>query len=102
MGTDLRSRVPLLSVLRQNLPESALLAGPKDEAGRDTLYTNGQCLSPLQRSRGSPGPGRVPNRRGPHALWAQMAEPPDPLLSCLRTARARLLASVVFCPGGTL
>jgi hypothetical protein len=43
-----------------------------------------------------------PNGRGPHPLWAQMAEPPDPFLSCLRTAQARLLASVVLCPGGIL
>src|SRR6516165_3502086 len=31
-----------------------------------------------------------------------MAEPPDPFLSCIRTARARLLASAVLCPGGIL
>ena len=47
MGTDVRSCMPLLSFLHPDLSESAPLAGREDETSRDTLYTNGQRLSPV-------------------------------------------------------
>ena len=47
MGTHVRSRMPLLSFLHPDLSESAPLAGREDETSRDTLYTNGQRLSPM-------------------------------------------------------
>jgi hypothetical protein len=38
--TDVRSRMSLLSFLQPHLSESALLAGPENEASRDSLYPN--------------------------------------------------------------
>src|SRR5260370_26679401 len=97
MGTDVRSGMPLFSLLNTDLPESAPLACPQDEAGRHSLYPEQKCLPSMRRSGGPAGNGRFPHGGRSHQVWAQMDKPADSFFSCQRTEGGRLLAPVVLC-----
>src|SRR6266516_777937 len=102
MGADVRSSMSLFPFLHADLPESTPLAGPQDEASRDSLYTNQECFPPVQRSRGPAEDGRFPDRGGYQPVRAQMDQTVDSFFSCRGTAGGGLLAPVVLLPSRVL
>ncbi len=102
LGTDVRAHVPVPSILRARLSESAPLAGQPHARGRYRLSARHQRLSEMRQLQSSAGTRRLAHRAGSADLRSKVAGRLHTLLHRKRTRRCRLPAPAVLLAGRVL
>src|SRR5205823_13073326 len=88
LGTNVRTGVPLFSLLRSRLSQSALLAGPAHAGAWHPLSAVRQRFLAVFRSGDPAETRRFPHRRRSAHLWPKVADPFHALFHC-RGEKAR-------------